>query len=186
MDLIKFIIVATLTAIIFGCVFLANLEFITNYVSETVLSEYDRYDVRVIDDNDIKNIKKLNGVLPGIEIVDTSGNGTQNNISSDTASNDKQNVDPVLAPTDLLIPSTTVGSINKSSSNSNNTIPLLQKGHDPNAPISDNRLIVDNEKNRDFGIELPWDREVGFCEVLSKTDRDLYQYVKDTTTITFY
>ena len=173
MDLIKFIIVATIMAIIFGCVFLANLEFITNYVSETVLSEYDRYDVRVIDDNDIKNIKKLNGVVPNIEIVDTSGS-TLNNI---------QNVDPNLAPTDLLIPTTITSASNN---NNNNTIPLLQKGRDPNAPISDNRLIVDTEKSRDFGIELPWDREVGFCEVLSKTDRDLYQNVKDTTTITFY
>ena len=182
MDLIKFIIVATITAIIFGCVFLANLEFITNYVSETVLSEYDRYDVRVIDDNDIKNIKKLNGVVPNIEIVDTSGNYQNNdNSTPNNTSNGIQHVDPNLAPTDLLTPTTTT-----SVSNNNNTIPLLQKGHDPNAPISDNRLIVDTEKSRDFGIELPWDREVGFCEVLSKTDRDLYQNVKDTTTITFY
>lgn len=150
MNLIKFIIVATIMAIIFGCVFLANLEFITNYVSETTLSGYNRYDVRVIDDNDIKNLKKLNGIIPNIEIVDTSD-------------------DPTLAL-----------------SSNNKTTALLQKGHDPNAPIPDNRLIINNEKNRDFGIELPWDREVGFCEVLSKTDRDLYQNVRDTTTITFY
>lgn len=172
MNLIKFIIVTTIIAIILGCLFLSNLEFITNYISDTVLSGYDRYDLRVADDNDIKNIKKLNGIIPNIEIVDTS----------DIVDN-VQNVDPNLAPTDLLTTTMTATTIK---TDSGKTTPMLQRGHDPNEPIADNRLIIDNEANRDFGIELPWDREVGFCEVLSKTDRDLYQNVRDTTTITFY
>lgn len=40
--------------------------------------------------------------------------------------------------------------------------------------------------SKDFGDELPWDKEVTHCEVLKHTDRDLYKNVQDVNMITFY
>src|SRR5690242_10402756 len=55
MDIIKFIIIATIVTIILGCWFMANSGEINNYLSETKLSAHDRYNIRTIDNTDINN-----------------------------------------------------------------------------------------------------------------------------------
>jgi hypothetical protein len=129
MNLIKFIIVLLIITILLACSFLANSNVIYNYLSETTLSAYDRYDIHTIDNNDVKNINRFMQIY-GV-----------NNLRPENTS--------------------------------------------PNNRIPDENLLLE-DKNRNLGTELPWDREVGFCEVLDSTDRDLYKNVQDSTTITFY
>jgi hypothetical protein len=45
---------------------------------------------------------------------------------------------------------------------------------------------IDITKSKYHGEELPWDREVGYCDILKNTDDDLYKTVHNTKTITFY
>lgn len=57
-------------------------------------------------------------------------------------------------------------------------------------PIPDSVLITDEHRKKNLNYQilqgLPWDRDVGNCEVLKSTDRDLYKTVQDNIVITFY
>lgn len=163
MNLIKFIIVITLVSILLGCCFLANSTMIDNYFSKTTLSAYDRYDIRTIDENDVNYIKWLApGILPDANKLIPSIN------------NQGTKVNPIGI------------AIGNGNGNSGNISFDPHHTIDPNVSISDEDIISKESRDRNFGNELPWDREVGFCEVLKNTDRDLYQNVQDSTTIVFY
>lgn len=179
MNFFEFIIIATIVIILLGCIFFANSSTIYNYFTETTLASYDRYDIHVIDDNDLDNIgralqSQLAGGLPNNEPYESTNNLT-NNLTDNPTNN------PINNP------------INKSTNDSSNEMKginvvneIINRHKSPNAPIPDTKLITHTENNRNFGNELPWDREVGFCEVLRGSDRDLYRNVQDSTTITLY
>lgn len=54
----------------------------------------------------------------------------------------------------------------------------------PNALITDQQLMGTND--RYMGNELPWDKEIGQCDVLRDMDIDLYKNVQDSKKITFW
>lgn len=54
----------------------------------------------------------------------------------------------------------------------------------PNGLMTDDQLMGAND--RYMGNELPWDKEVGQCDVLKNMDIDLYKNVQDSKTITFW
>src|SRR5690242_5943825 len=56
MNFTEFIIIATIIIILLGCVFLANSSYIYNYFTETTLAAYDRYNIHLIDNDDLNNI----------------------------------------------------------------------------------------------------------------------------------
>jgi hypothetical protein len=56
--------------------------------------------------------------------------------------------------------------------------------HNNNIVIQDTDLMESSNKN--YGKDLPWDKEVGFCDVLRNTDQDLYKNTKDSISITIY
>lgn len=55
---------------------------------------------------------------------------------------------------------------------------------DPNSPIQKDVLLASSD--RDYGTDLPWDRDVQPCEVLRNTDQDLYADVQDAKRIILY
>lgn len=171
MDLIKFIIIAIIFVILLGCVFLSNTESIANYFSSTTIAAHNRYDIQFIDDNDVNYIK---WAFPGIRLPNTF---------------DKTST-PITTLTNPLIPGVTSGIYDSGSvqydQETITTNNQIKSQKCPNMPIPDEELGLSLSTTRDFGIELPWDREIGFCEVLKGTDRDLYKSVQDATNITFY
>lgn len=187
MDLIKFIIIATIITILLGCFFLANTDTIANYFSSTSLSEYNRYDIRLMDENDINYIK---WIIPGVQIPD---NDTQ--YPSTKIINPTIDVSPSTNP---FIPHSVDSSGKETSENTktkspkpnnsdpNRSYPEYKCSKCPNMSIPDSQLGLDTDKSRNFGIELPWDKEIGFCDVLKGSDRDLYKNLQDSSIITFY
>src|SRR5579883_2484968 len=147
MNLIEFVIIATIIVILLGCVFLTYSSSIYNYFTETTLASYDRYDISMIDNDDLDNIGKVMGTV------------VEMNRSS---INDSSKPKP------------------------NNEMGIIDRNPNPNSPIPDDKLMSLTESNRNFGNELPWDKEVGFCELLKNTDKDLYRNVQDSTSITIY
>jgi hypothetical protein len=55
---------------------------------------------------------------------------------------------------------------------------------DPNSPIQKEILLASSDYN--YGVDMPWDRDVKACEVLKNTDQDLYADVQDSRHITIY
>ncbi len=155
MDLIKFIIIATISTMLIGCFFLANIGAMSDYFLSMSLTDYNRYDIRLVDENDINYI---NWIIPGIQLPDNT---------------------KVIIPdnTKVIIPDNT--KVIKSH-------PKYKCPKCPNMTIPDSQLGLADDTSRNFGTELPWDEEIGFCDVLKGTDRDLYKNVQDSSTITFY
>jgi hypothetical protein len=153
MELIQFIIMATIIVILSGCFFLAHTNTIVNYISST-LTDYNKYIVQIIDNNDANYIK---WIIPRIQFLDNLELESQKKISPNKGINNN----PVAINSDLQYKC-------------------------PNMTIPDNQLFSEINKHRNHGIELPWDKEIGFCEVLKGTDRDMYANVQDSTNITFY
>jgi hypothetical protein len=55
---------------------------------------------------------------------------------------------------------------------------------DPNSPIQKDILLASSNSN--YGLDMPWDRDVKPCEILRNTDQDLYADVQDAKHITLY
>jgi hypothetical protein len=208
MDLIKFIIIAFIIVILFGCCFLANSGYIANYLSETTLQAYDRYNVRLVDNNDINYLKLL---MPSVTITDnipqknkiialnptlgpsiTAGNTS--GMTRDTVNDAMANGVPLnkqlakqnsCTNSPAKISGSPIGKIEDNKGPKKSNVPY-NPNLDPNSLVPDNALITQDDVSRNYGDELPWDREIGFCEVLKGTDRDLYQNVQNSTIITFY
>ena len=139
MDLIKFIIIATIITMLIGCFFLSNIGAMSDYFLSMSLTDYNRYDIQLVDENDINYI---NWIIPGIQLPENT-------------------------------------KVIKSH-------PKYKCPKCPNMTIPDSQLGLTDDTSRNFGTELPWDEEIGFCDVLKGTDRDLYKNVQDSSTITFY
>lgn len=214
MDLIKFIIITTIIVILLGCCILANTGAITNYFSSTTLSAYDRYDIQLIDNNDANYIKWIipgvnlpdnitqspnttvigpsltptatSSINPTLLIpIDTPTQGASSGPSNGSGSGTSPNQPSIFSGGGTNGSGTNLyPSVNPGTTTSGSSGKVCPKC--PNMPIPDDQLGLAADKGRNFGIELPWDREVGYCEVLKNTDRDLYKNVQDSTTITFY
>ena len=209
MNLLTFIIVATIVTIIIACLYLANSKTINNYLQATNLGDYDKYDIRLIDDSDINYINKIipghayvivpnpNISAPSSNNLMYASNGTNgtNEENGTNRTNEENGTNAKNGTNAANGTRTNAGNgtngpygrneffgLTKLNGSINNTTTL----NNPNAPITDNMLLEPNEQDRNFGYELPWDKEVGFCEVLNNTDMDLYDNVQDSTTITFY
>jgi uncharacterized protein YlbG (UPF0298 family) len=55
---------------------------------------------------------------------------------------------------------------------------------DPHSPMQSDILLASSDRN--YGTNLPWDKDVKPCEILKNTDRDLYANVQDAKSITIY
>ena len=55
---------------------------------------------------------------------------------------------------------------------------------DPNSPIQKEILLASSDYN--YGVDMPWDRDVKPCDILRNTDQDLYADVQDSKHITIY
>lgn len=66
------------------------------------------------------------------------------------------------------------------------TMDQINKSEEPITIIPQNTFLGLNDVIDDDTWVLPWDREVGHCEVLKNNDRDLYKTVQDVKTITFF
>ena len=191
-----------------GCFALANIDRINVYFSESNIAQYEKYDVRKIDDTDVKFI---NLFFPKVVVDVSNVNGNTNNnkksqsktnmgtqliqVTRDTAPIPRVKVDPT---TGSVLTASSVdtsggvknaGSVNKPAEGS----PDKQNNYDPEkamnmfrGTIPDELLISNYSSNRTFGDELPWDREIGHCEVMKGSDKDLYKSVQDTNVLTFF
>ncbi len=54
----------------------------------------------------------------------------------------------------------------------------------PNALMTNEQLMGTND--RYMGNELPWDKEIGQCDIVKNMDIDLYKNVQDSKIITFW
>lgn len=54
----------------------------------------------------------------------------------------------------------------------------------PNATMTNEQLMGPGD--RYMGNELPWDKEVGQCDIVKNMDIDLYKNVQDSKIITFW
>jgi len=134
---------------------LANIDTITDYFSQLTSTSYAKYDIKNVNDTDVKFINKV------FSDVDVSLKNSQNTLSKSSTS------------------TSTSKSTSKSKSKLTNPINTFKD------PIPDEDLLS-GDSDREFGNDLPWDREIGYCEVLKGTDNDMYKTVQDDITITFY
>lgn len=159
MDIIKLVILLTILSIIIGSMCLANIDTIKNYFSELTSSSYTKYDIKNINDTDIGFINKA---FPDVDV------SLKNN------------------PNTLFTPSTSPStSPSPSPSTSKSTSKSLNPINTFKDTIPDEDLLS-SDRDREFGNDLPCDREIGYCEVLKGTDNDMYKTVQDDITITFY
>jgi hypothetical protein len=121
-------------AVSVGCLFLGNIDTISDYFN-TSISDYGKYKISLIDENDIKYIKSF-------------------------------------------LPSNTLDDIAKKILNNHGI------GISPNEKITDEQLMGSND--RYMGNELPWDNEIGYCDIINNMDIDLYKNVQDSKIITFW
>lgn len=162
-----------------GCCILSNEAEIKNYLEGTNIQKYGTYDLHLIDQNDV-NYAKL--ILPIDESKLALEDKTPDlyNTSNSQSLQSYQNYTPKRAtndstnnkPTNKLV-TTITSQINESKAN-------------PNRILTDDDLMLTSDNEKNFGNELPWDREIGFCEVLKGTDRDLYSNVVNDAIITFF
>lgn len=59
MNLEEIIIIATILSILLGCMLYKYGNDIYDYISNTTIDAYDKYDVKLMDDSDVKYIKKF-------------------------------------------------------------------------------------------------------------------------------
>ncbi|VBB18422.1 hypothetical protein YASMINEVIRUS_885 [Yasminevirus sp. GU-2018] len=208
MDILKLVILLTIISIMIGCCMLANIDRINGYFSETAVAQYDKYDVRKIDETDVKFI---NLFFPKVVVDVSSINGATSNKGSSQSKNQSKTkqgssvttpiarvkIDPrtgkaMTTPSvdtsggTKSIDGTSTGTISTGATDQKNTYDPEKAMNTFRGTIPDELLVSNYSSNRTFGDELPWDREIGHCEVLKGTDNDLYKSVQDTKVLTFF
>jgi hypothetical protein len=160
MDIFALVVLLMLLSLIIGCMYLANADRVSTYIAGMNIASTDRYQIKGVDETDIKFI---NMIAPSLDIkVNTKIKPNDNSQVSGNGS----------TSTSAYIPKT-----ENTLQNPTNTF---------RDPIPDQSLLPPDSNTRDLGVDLPWDREVGHCEVLKDRDRDLYKTVLNTNVITFY
>lgn len=202
MDLIKFIIIVTMLVMLCGCCVLAHEAEIKNYLEGSNIQKYGTYDLHVIDKNDVNYAKLLFPIDDSKLIVQDNGFGPDSQMATQyTLAQPWLSTQPYVpnpnSNYNQPIQSNQYNQSNQNQpdrSNQSKTSTKTQinsnglKGTraDPNRTFGDTDLLPSMDNNKDFGNELPWDREIGFCEVLKGSDRDLYSNVIDNTIVTFF
>lgn len=188
MDILKQIILLTIISIMLGCCLLANIDKINDYFTEMSVSPYDRYEVRKIDETDVKFI---NLVVPNVKIDVLASPAHSNTNNSNTNNSKATNI--VQTPISRVLIDPKTGRPFTNGTNNTNNTKNMNNMYDPEnimntyrGTISDNFLTTHDGNDKTFGFELPWDREIGHCEVLANTDRDLYKSVQNSKILTFF
>lgn len=179
-----------------GCCVLSYEGEIRNYIEGSNIQKYGTYDLHLIDRNDINYARLIFPIDEDKIPVQTdtydlqpasvprsvtdqpnqfNQPNTQNSITQSIQAS-QSNPSSVLSQPNVLSKDL--------STSTKETNPTITSG--PNKLLTDDELLPDYDNNKDFGYDLPWDKEIGFCEVLKGTDRDLYSNVVDDTIITFY
>lgn len=168
MNLLNLIIIFTVLVVLIGCCILSNEGIITGYLEGTNITKYGRYDIHITDSYDANFIRLL---FP-IDEKELEKRMSDNNKNNGT-------IPPLIPGSDVSRGYNTATSMSRTPNGSWIT-------SDPNKVIPSDDLLPANANNKIFGNELPWDKEVGFCDVLKNTDKDLYQNVQNADTIVFY
>lgn len=191
MDILKLVILLTILVIIIGCFFLVNIDTINSYLTQLGgTASNERYNIHSIDSTDVKFINLL---FPDLNIdlnnkINKPTGSTISTMSTISNTSNTSNISPFTNTSENdMVDMINIGDTNTLN---NSEMIIISPGNDPlntyRGTVPDKMLLSPDSNNRDFGYELPWDREVGFCEVLKGTDNDLYKNVQNSTTLTIY
>lgn len=164
MKTIHFIIIITIFAILCGYLYLSYIDYLNDLATGTHISEYDKYNIRKTDNNDAKYSKLIESKIIESKMI----------ASKIIDKYFPSNSTPISQTSTPIVPTST----------------LLAEEY--NQTIDDRKLI--DLTNDIYGSSLPWDKELGYCNVTStpnivkenNIDSDLYSDNRDSQTITFY
>lgn len=128
---------------------------------------------------------KTNNKIEKLENVNSDNINKVNNLG--TSNYDMSTYKPkMFNETDIKILNKVFPSLTIMKKEDQLTIDQINKSNEPITIIPKNTFLGLNDVIDDNMWMLPWDREVGHCEILKDNDRDLYKTVQDVKTLTIY
>lgn len=128
---------------------------------------------------------KTNNKIEKLENVNSDNINKVNNL--ETSNYDMSTYKPkMFNETDIKILNKVFPSLTIMKKEDQLTIDQINKSNEPITIIPKNTFLGLNDVIDDNMWMLPWDREVGHCEILKDNDRDLYKTVQDVKTLTIY
>lgn len=128
---------------------------------------------------------KTNNKIEKLENVNSDNINKVNNL--ETSNYDMSTYKPkMFNETDIKILNKVFRSLTIMKKEDQLTIDQINKSNEPITIIPKNTFLGLNDVIDDNMWMLPWDREVGHCEILKDNDRDLYKTVQDVKTLTIY